>query len=86
MKIKSESAKVRIEIRSKLTKVQMTRFRIKLRSELTVVEITFSSLGYNLLKLCLNNFLKLLLLLNVIFGLFPFVELTCISYSIHLHI
>ena len=43
-----------------------------------------ASQGYNLLKLCLNN-LKLLLLLNVIFGLFPFVELTSISYFIHLH-
>ena len=40
---------------------------------------------YNLLKLHLNIFLKLLLLLSVIFGLFPFVELTCTSYFIHLH-
>ena len=44
-----------------------------------------NSQGYNLLKLRLNNFLKLLLLFSVIFGLFPFVELTCISYFIHLH-
>ena len=44
-----------------------------------------TSRGYNLLKLCLNNFLKLLLLLNVIFGMFPSIELTCISYFIHLH-
>ena len=44
-----------------------------------------NSHGYNLLKLCLNNFLKLLFLLNIIFGLFPFVELTYISYFIHLN-
>ena len=35
------------------------------------VKITFSSL--------------ILFLLNIIFGLFPFVELTCISYFIHLN-
>ena len=55
---------------------------------LSMVHVEYHSIdsqGYYLHKLCLNNFLKLLRPLNVIFGLFPFVELTCISYGIHIH-
>ena len=43
------------------------------------------SQGYNLLRLFLNNFLRLFIPLSVVFGLFPFVHLTCTSYCTHLH-
>ena len=38
-----------------------------------------------MLRLFLNNFPRLFIPLKVIFGLFPFVDLTCTSYFTHLH-